>query len=224
MRLFTSTAMRALEAASGCAGVPPGRLLEHAGLAIARSAERLTGGARGRTVLALIGKGNNGADALVACSHLARSCGWGVRPCLTQPPPLHPALYIYMLASRAGDPHLAWINDPDLTGLVEVALADDPEMIPNRLADWLGASDMVLDGLLGIGASGLARGAVRATLEVCDRFRAQPGQFRIAIDVPSGVDADTGAADPVAFQATHTFATGPAKVGTVIGDGAAKAG
>ncbi len=83
---------------------------------------------------------------------------------------------------------------------------------------------MVLDGLLGIGASGLARGAVRAILEVCARFRAQAGQFRIAIDVPSGVDADTGAADPVAFQATHTFATGPAKVGTVIGDGAAKAG
>ena len=210
MRLVTSTAMRALEAASGRAGVPPGQLLAHAGLAIARSAERLTGGARGRTVLALIGKGNNGADALVACSHLARSCGWGVRLCLTQ--------------SRAGDPHLAWINDPDLTGLVEVALADDPEIIPNRLADWLGASDMVLDGLLGIGASGLARGAVRAILEVCDRFRAQPGQFMIAIDVPSGVDADTGAADPVAFQATHTFATGPAKVGTVIGDGAAKAG
>ncbi|NBT17639.1 MAG: bifunctional ADP-dependent NAD(P)H-hydrate dehydratase/NAD(P)H-hydrate epimerase [Proteobacteria bacterium] len=202
--------MRALEAASGRAGVPPGRLLAHAGLAIARSAERLTGGARGRTVLALIGKGNNGADALVACSHLARSCGWGVRLCLTQ--------------SRAGDPHLAWINDPDLTGLVDVALADDPEIFPNRLADWLGASDMVLDGLLGIGASGLARGAVRAILEVCDRFRAQAGQFRIAIDVPSGVDADTGAADPVAFQATHTFATGPAKVGTVIGDGAAKAG
>ncbi|NBT94650.1 MAG: bifunctional ADP-dependent NAD(P)H-hydrate dehydratase/NAD(P)H-hydrate epimerase, partial [Chloroflexi bacterium] len=91
MRLVTSTAMRALEAASGRAGVPPGRLLAHAGLAIARSAERLTGGARGRTVLALIGKGNNGADALVACSHLARSCGWGVRLCLTQ--------------SRAGDPH-----------------------------------------------------------------------------------------------------------------------
>ena len=210
MRLVTSTAMRALEAALGRAGVPPGQLLAHAGLAIARRAERLTGGARGRTVLALIGKGNNGADALVACSHLARSCGWGVRLCLMQ--------------SRAGDPHLAWINDPDLTGLVEVALADDPEIIPNRLADWLGASDMVLDGLLCIGASGLARGAVRAILEVCDRFRAQPGQFRIAIDVPSGVDADTGAADPIAFQATHTFATGPAKVGTVIGDGAAKAG
>lgn len=59
MRRVTSTAMRALEAASGRAGVPPGQLLEHAGLAIARSAERLTGGARGRTVLALIGKGNH---------------------------------------------------------------------------------------------------------------------------------------------------------------------
>lgn len=202
--------MRALEDASERAGVPRHQLLEQAGLAIARRAEHLTGGARGRTVAALVGTGNNGADALVACGHLARGLGWRVRLCLTK--------------LRAGDPHLAWIHDPDVLGLVEVASADDQETVPRRLADWLVSSDVVLDGLLGIGASGPARGAVRAVLEVCDRFRAQPGQFRIAIDVPSGVDADTGSADPGAFQATHTFATGLAKVGTVIGDGAAKSG
>ena len=210
MRLVTSAAMRALEDASERAGVPRDQLLEQAGLAIARSAQLLMGGARGRTVAALVGKGNNGADALVACGHLARSRRWRVRLCLSQ--------------SRAGDPHLAWADDPDLVGLVEVIAGDDSETLPRRLADWLGSSDVVLDGLLGIGASGPARGAVRAVLEVCDQFRAQPGQFRIAIDVPSGVDADTGGADPVAFQATHTFATGLVKVGTVLGDGAAKSG
>ena len=178
MRLVTSAAMRALEDASDRAGVPRDQLLELAGLAIARRAEHLTGGARGRTVLALVGKGNNGAHALVACGHLARSLGWRVRLCLTQ--------------SRAGDPHLAWVHDPDLIGLVEVISGDDPDTPPRHVADWLGSSDVVLNGLLGIGASGPARGAVRAILEVCDQFRAQPRQFRIAIDVPSGVDADTG--------------------------------
>lgn len=129
MRLVTSAAMRALEDASERAGVPRDQLLEQAGLAIARSAQLLMGGARGRTVAALVGKGNNGADALVACGHLARSRRWRVRLCLSQ--------------SRAGDPHLAWADDPDLVGLVEVMAGDDSETLPRRLADWRGSSDVV---------------------------------------------------------------------------------
>ena len=158
--------MRALEDASERAGVPRHQLLEHAGLEVARRAERLTGGARGPTVLALIGEDKNGADALVACGYLARSRGWGVRLCLTQ--------------SRA--------------------------LKRAKVVQEQGWGDGGADG------------------EVCDQVRVQQGQFRIAIDVPSGVDADTGGADPVAFQASLTLATGPAqarneRLSIMAGDG-----
>ena len=72
-------------------------------------------------------------------------------------------------------------------------------------------SDLVIDCLLGIGSTPPVRGSIGKMLREVTGL-VEP--FRIACDIPSGTDADTGAADDVAFNADLTIAAGPAKVGT----------
>jgi NAD(P)H-hydrate epimerase len=82
---------------------------------------------------------------------------------------------------------------------------------------------VVLDGILGLGGRLPLEGPIAEVLDRC-REMAPPQQRRIAVDVPSGVLPDTGAADERAFRAHLTLCTGPAKVGLFIHPGAACAG
>ena len=85
--------------------------------------------------------------------------------------------------------------------------------IPDPLTRDIRQASCLLDGLLGIGSSPPLRGPV------ADLLAALPiaaGQTRVAIDIPSGIDADTGAADPAAFHAHLTLATGPVKLGALL--------
>ena len=52
--------------------------------------------------------------------------------------------------------------------------------------------------------------------EILAALPAETGQMRFAVDIPSGIDADTGAADQSAFRADVTLATGPLKVGALL--------
>ena len=81
----------------------------------------------------------------------------------------------------------------------------------------------MLDGILGIGGRLPLQGPIAETLAVCREVR-PAGQRRVAVDVPTGVQADTGQADGVAFRADLTLATGPAKVGLFVHPGAEHAG
>jgi hydroxyethylthiazole kinase-like uncharacterized protein yjeF len=84
----------------------------------------------------------------------------------------------------------------------------------------LGRADLVLDGIVGIGGSGGLRDdavpLVRAAV-------AGPGLL-VAVDVPSGVAADTGAVPGEAFPAQHTVTFGAVKTGLVVGEGRGYAG
>ena len=92
-----------------------------------------------------------------------------------------------------------------------------------RLDEWLASADCVLDALLGIGATPPLRGSV---LEGAHRAaRALHAEtLCVAVDIPSGIDADTGEADAQAFKAHFTLATGLAKPGCFVGKGADCAG
>jgi hydroxyethylthiazole kinase-like uncharacterized protein yjeF len=81
---------------------------------------------------------------------------------------------------------------------------------PRALAD----ADLVVDGVLGIGG----RGALRAPADALAAAAAD--RPTIAVDVPSGVDADTGVAEPTAVRAESTVSFGALKAGTVVGRGA----
>jgi hydroxyethylthiazole kinase-like uncharacterized protein yjeF len=81
----------------------------------------------------------------------------------------------------------------------------------------VGPADLVLDGLVGIGARG---GLRRAMAELVDRVDGPV----VAVDLPSGVDADTGAVEGAAVQADLTVTFGTLKPGLLVGEGRERAG
>ncbi|HEU5316754.1 MAG TPA: NAD(P)H-hydrate dehydratase [Chloroflexota bacterium] len=200
---MTVAEMRALERATFAAGVSEARLMDQAGSAVADALAAWLPRTERRTLLALVGKGNNGGDALIAARRLHERCGMTVR--------------LYLLSDRAADPLLEWAE----AGGAERAVHSPRSGA--RLRAWLEEADVVLDGVLGIGARLPLGGALASVLETVDRHR-PTGQRRVAVDVPTGVDADTGRADARAFRADLTLVTGPAKPGLLIHPGAAHAG
>ncbi|WP_222194211.1 NAD(P)H-hydrate dehydratase [Modestobacter italicus] len=87
-------------------------------------------------------------------------------------------------------------------------------------AAGLERADLVLDGIVGIGGSGPLRPAAG---ELVRRATAGPGLL-VAVDVPSGVDADTGEVPGEAFPAQHTVTFGAVKPGLVVGAGRGRSG
>lgn len=90
-----------------------------------------------------------------------------------------------------------------------------------RVADASAAfvpADLVVDGILGIGGHGGLGDAAAALADAAEDYRT------IAVDLPSGVDADTGAVEGASVRADVTVTFGVLKVGVVAGDGADRAG
>lgn len=160
--LHDVAATRALER-SAAARLPPHTLMRRAGLATARLALALAPHAR--TVWIACGPGNNGGDGLEAAVHLQR---WGLNPvvtCLADGPDL-PA-----------DAQTAWRRARD----AGVRFAGEPPQP-------LGAQDLCIDALLGIGATRAPSGRMADWLT---RLR-QSAAVQLCVDVPSGLNADTG--------------------------------
>ncbi|MBI3971634.1 MAG: NAD(P)H-hydrate dehydratase [Chloroflexi bacterium] len=207
MRLVTTAEMRELEQRTFAAGVSEADLMERAGTAVAHAAADWLVNPRGRSLLVLVGKGNNGGDALIAARVLAQR--YEMRP------------RIYLCAERAaGDPLLTWAHELGVPTALHGANGGESEA---ALREWLADAGVVLDGILGIGGRLPLRGAIAEVLAHCRQIR-PPGQRRIAVDVPTGVQSDTGQADERAFEADLTLATGPAKPGLFIYPGAGCAG
>ena len=195
--------MRKLESEAVAIGMDEPTLMELAGYNIAallREKGKLTPGAR---VLILAGSGNNGGDGLVAAYHLYRA---GVQP------------YVYLTRARYDDANLTRVQSVD----IPVAVHGEGESA-FQLDEWLAKADCVLDALLGTGATPPLRGGA---LEVLSTLHTSlPARtLRVAVDIPSGVNADTGEADAHAFRAHITLATGLAKPGCYVGEGAECAG
>jgi hydroxyethylthiazole kinase-like uncharacterized protein yjeF len=205
MRLVTVAEMQEAEKR---AGVPVPQLMENAGLAVAQEAWLLLGEVVERRIVVLAGPGNNGGDGLVAARHLRE---WGAE------------VSVYLLSRRdKKDPVFA----PLVEAKVPVALAEeDAKEEHKRLEEMLGGADLVIDALLG---TGRARPIEGTLAEVLDRLRAarqRPLSPRLlAVDLPTGLDADTGAVDPHCSAADATVALGWSKVGLHVQPGAQMAG
>ena len=204
MKLVTTEQMRTLEKQAFAAGTSEAALMERAGAAVAEAAARWLAGRRAMRVLVLVGKGNNGGDALIAARVLRET--YGAEPRL------------YLCAGRPpSDPLLSWARDAGMPIFVH------EQAPPEQLVAQLAAAEVVLDGVLGIGGRLPLRGPVAEVLRAAGETQ-PPGQRRIAVDVPTGVQSDTGQVDDHAFRAHVTFTTGPAKPGLFIAPGARFAG
>jgi len=190
--LLSSAGMRAVDAATMGDWDIPGRvLMESAGRAAADEiASRYPIG--GRRIVVLAGTGNNGGDALVV-ARLLWSQGADVR------------VVALPTESSEGD------RAENLTLLNRLAASSDRLTFTERLAD----ADLVIDGLLGIGATGDLREPVKS---LCAWANRQPAPI-VALDIPSGLDATTGAAPEGAIRASLTVTMGALKTGLVLRDG-----
>lgn len=154
------------------AALPAHTLMQRAGLAVARLALALAPHAR--TVWIACGPGNNGGDGLEAALHLLR---WGKAPWVTW----------------AGDPERAPADARAAWARAQAAgvrLADAPPPL-----SALGPQDLCVDALLGIGAARPISGQMAEWLALMVASAAT----RLAVDVPSGLNADTGTlAAPIA--------------------------
>jgi NAD(P)H-hydrate epimerase len=205
MKLVTAAQMAALEQSAVTAGISLDELMEQAGLAVAQEAWMALGVVAGRRVLVLVGPGNNGGDGLVAARHLAE---WEAD------------VAVYMLTARDGDPRAEQLRERSVP--VFVASSDDGFEILQQALD---ASEMVIDALLGTGRSRPIEGTLAEILTRLNTAtdRALPPKI-IAVDLPTGVDADSGGADPLAATAELTVTFGLAKVGLYTLPGSEHAG
>ena len=159
--------------------VPDGALMTRAAAGLAAACVDLLGGAYGRRVVVLAGSGNNGGDALFAAAALAS------RGALVQVVPTSTPLHA---AGRAA------------------AVSAGARVV--KTVDWT-VTDLVLDGVVGIGGKPGLREPVPALLSAADAA----GALVVAVDVPSGVDVDGGTLpagphrDTVHADVTVTFGT-----------------
>ncbi len=171
----------------GLAGVV---LMENAGRGAAQLLLSL--GIQGPVAIAC-GKGNNGGDGLVIARHLAIN---GCRP------------VVWLFARPAELTADAAANFRALQQAklpVHLCPADRPE----ELARHWAAADWVVDALLGTGLSGPTRPPLAGVIEAINSCGARV----LAVDIPSGLDADTGLPLGSAVQARHTATFAAAKLG-----------
>ncbi len=178
------------------AKLPPGALMQRAAAGLASVSAGLVGRVPGSRVVVLAGSGDNGGDALFAGARLA-SRGAAVLA-VTAGSRVHEQ---GAAALRAAGGRLA---------------SGDDDGVPAAI----GAADLILDGLLGIGGRGGLREPQASLAGLAARSRA----VVVAVDLPSGVDADTGVVEGSAIQADVTVTFGTLKPGLLIDPGAGHAG
>lgn len=206
MKIVTSDQMRELERRAAEVGLPPAVLMENAGLAIAREVKGWLGSAARRRILILVGPGNNGGDGLVAAHYLH---DWKAK------------VHIYLCAERRDDDINYRIARE--RGIPFVRAWEDEGLA--KLDDLLSSSEVVVDALFGTGKLRPLRGIYEQVLaRVRTAKQAQPTLSIVAVDLPSGLDADSGVADPSCVAADLTIALGYPKLGFFAFPGREKVG
>ena len=184
--VISPSTMRTLEAECIAAGTTAHQLIESARAACTQAITHRW--PMLRRVLICAGPGNNGADACVCARRLAQ-LGISVTLICWQRPITD-----------------AWLGAACRAGAVYLEHWD--KTLVERLLPHV---DLVVDGLLGIG---LSRPPADTLLHLIETLNARPRRLPlVAIDVPSGCDAASGAVPSVAVRADVTLSTGPVKVG-----------
>ena len=196
MKLVTADQMRAIEQSSVEAGVSLNHLMENAGLAVAEAIRDEFGKHSelfGKRITILIGAGNNGADGFVAGRHLEK---WG-------------AIVTAVLCAKRNS------TDPKRDSALEAGVCI-VDIIDHSGTDTLRAllesTDLIIDAILGIGST-------RAIVDPLSKitFTAlESGVPVVAIDLPTGVNSDTGEFDIAGLPADRTLMLGYPKLGPVI--------
>ena len=202
MKLVTAAEMRHLEQQAVERGVSLLGLMQNAGQAVATEISGIFDPIAGKKAVVLVGPGNNGGDGLVAARHL-KAAGALVN--------------VYLLAGRNQDDVIS--REALTAGLTPIDVRMDVGF--ERLRGVLDEADIVLDAVFGTGLTRPISGAAAAALALVGEARDdRPEMAVIALDLPSGLNADTGAVDKSTLAADYTITLGYAKRGFFLFPGA----
>ena len=221
MKVVTTEEMRRIEKEADAGGVSYATMMENAGRAVAEACQRM--GITDKRILVLVGPGNNGGDGLVAGRYLHDA---GV----------HVTFYIWKRRIE-GDENFRLATNRD----IPVFWAEGDEDLATLLR-LLDEADIIIDALLGTGVSRPIEGLLKEILTTVReeiRRRKTPQQKEVllspsfpsftpppalpvlvAVDVPTGLDCNTGAIDPAAVPADLTVTFGFPKRGQFLFPGA----
>ena len=227
IKIVTVDEMRAIEQAGDAAGVSLDQMMDNAGRALADRVLALLEGHAGARITVLVGSGNNGGDALVAAGLIAAESDHEVN--------------LYLYKARAEDDR---VFKPVQEAGLFVAEADKDQR-HRVLTNLFATSDVIIDGLLGIGLHlpiqgelGKFLAAVQKALNSARRTEPEfayqtpavpiawmdAGPYVIAVDCPSGLDCDTGESGDLTIPADETMTFAAVKRGQVIFPGAGLVG
>ncbi len=198
MKLVTAAEMGTIDkVAIKDFGIPGVILMENAGLRVVEIITKELGDPAGKKVLIFAGKGNNGGDGFVVARHL-HNRGAEVKVFLAgeQEQVTGDARVNLDIWQKMGQKIFPVIKDSDIN-LVRLALMN---------------ADLVVDALYGTGFKGTVKNPMATIIEAVNAS----GIPVVAVDIPSGLEADTGKANGPCFCARHTVTFGLPKIGLVL--------
>lgn len=206
MKIATTAEMSRIEEQADASGLTYDEMMENAGRAVV-DAMVARYDLAGQRVLVLVGPGNNGGDGLVVARHLHD---------------LEADVAVYMWKrDTSDDANFDKVEERN----IEIARADKDGKFAT-LRGWVEDADVVVDALLGTGLTRSIEGKLAELLgAVADVIAEREESPRIvAVDIPTGVNSDTGASDPATLPADLTVTFGLPKQGQLTFPGAADVG
>lgn len=198
VKLYTVKEMVDLENEANASGLSYGMMMENAGKCLADEIEIAYSHKSNRNILALVGSGNNGGDALVALDYLAADQWTG---------------YAYFVKPRADD-------DPLVQRFIKSGgqvIKAEGDIDFKNLSDLLNQCNIIVDGVFGTGIKLPLKGEVAKILAFCKSSLAGFGEKKhiVAVDCPSGIDCESGAVAEETIQAEHTVTMAGIKSGMI---------
>ncbi|MBA7504047.1 Bifunctional NAD(P)H-hydrate repair enzyme Nnr [subsurface metagenome] len=206
MKIVTADQVKEIENQAVNLGISLETLMENAGNAVAAQVKQVLHSAVGKRVLVLVGPGNNGGDGLVAARYLH---DWGAK------------VNICLCASRAQ-------NDRNLELAMQCGIPIIHAYEGRALADLrasISSADVIIDALFGIGKIRPIEGIFKEVLQNVSMVKGTKSKpVLVAVDLPSGLDSDTGEVEPSCPSADITVTFGYPKIGLFNFPGAEKVG
>jgi ADP-dependent NAD(P)H-hydrate dehydratase / NAD(P)H-hydrate epimerase len=209
MKIVTAAQMQALDRRTITEGRIPGcTLMEHAGTSVVAAMEHAYGPLANKRVTILCGKGNNGGDGFVVAHLLRRK---RARPSV---------LLLAHAKDLQGDAARMYRRFVPAAGSTSV----HANPTTDRIRSQLQSADLAVDAMFGTGLSSPVSGAYKTAIALLNEISAEKQCPVVAVDLPSGIHADTGAILGAAVRASLTVTLGLPKIGLYLGDGIDHAG
>jgi ADP-dependent NAD(P)H-hydrate dehydratase / NAD(P)H-hydrate epimerase len=200
MKILAAAQMQALDQRTIMeAHIPSLTLMERAGLGVVQQIESAFSPLKNKLITVVCGKGNNGGDGLVVARVLAKK---------------KIDVHVILLAKPTELSRDAKVMHGRLVRIAKrgtIHVSGDAD----KLQALLTASDVIVDAIFGIGLSGTVSGFSGEAIAAINGA----GRRVIAVDIPSGLDADTGATLGPTVRADHTVTLGLPKIGLYSGAG-----